>query len=318
MHILSIGYVGFPAADLSAWRRFASLILATDALELRAPGKRAALGVRLDERSARFLITSAGQDDAPFFGFEVADAAALESAARELLQAGFATRPATDEELVFRQVQGMRHFTDPAGYRVELFFGPAQAASAFAPTRPMGGYRTGDMGFGHAVLTAPRLEPLQRLYCDVMGFRLSDYITQPYRRLFLHINGRHHSLALAERDAHGIAHLMVELNDFDDVGRTYDIALREYPDSIYSTLGRHSNDHMVSFYVKTPSGFPLEYGWGGRVVDDATWRAEEVFGPSLWGHDRIGASPDLRQAALKQRDYALEHGLRAPLPARWQ
>ena len=27
-----------------------------------------------------------------------------------------------------------------------------------------------------------------------------------------------------------------------------------------STLGRHSNDQMVSFYMSTPSGFEVEYG----------------------------------------------------------
>ena len=44
------------------------------------------------------------------------------------------------------------------------------------------------------------------------------------------------------------------------------------------TLGRHTNDLMTSFYVRTPSGFEIEYGTGGLVVDDDTW---EVGGAPL-------------------------------------
>ena len=49
-------------------------------------------------------------------------------------------------------------------------------------------------------------------------------------------------------------------------------------------LGRHANDEMVSFYVRTPGGFDIEYGTGGRLVDDATWVCRETTAVSLWGH----------------------------------
>jgi hypothetical protein len=39
-------------------------------------------------------------------------------------------------------------------------------------------------------------------------------------------------------------------------------------------LGKHTNDHMVSFYLRTPSGFNVEYGWGAREMDDATWQVQ--------------------------------------------
>ncbi|MBX3705313.1 MAG: hypothetical protein KF911_01680 [Pseudomonadales bacterium] len=31
-------------------------------------------------------------------------------------------------------------------------------------------------------------------------------------------------------------------------------------------------------------GFDVEYGYGGVEIDDATWRPETYFAPSLWGH----------------------------------
>ena len=82
---------------------------------------------------------------------------------------------------------------------------------------------------------------------------------------------------------------MVELNALDDVGAAYDMALAENG-RVALTLGRHPNDRMVSFYVNTPSGFLLEYGWGGRTVDDATWVVEETPVRSLWGHRRREAA----------------------------
>ena len=64
------------------------------------------------------------------------------------------------------------------------------------------------------------------------------------------------------------------------------------------TLGRHSGDYITSFYTWNPSGFMVEYGWGGQVVDDSTWKPfERKHGPSLWGHDRTWMSPEKREEA---------------------
>ena len=101
---------------------------------------------------------------------------------------------------------------------------------------------------------------------------------------FLGCCPRHHSLALAPMNpAAGIVHLMIEVATLDDVGRALDRCIRRKA-TISSTLGRHANDLMVSFYVRTPGGFDIEYGTGGRVVDDSTWISRESTAVSLWGH----------------------------------
>jgi hypothetical protein len=41
---------------------------------------------------------------------------------------------------------------------------------------------------------------------------------------------------------------------------------------------------MFSFYMRGPSGFEVEYGWGAREVDDAVWQVARYDVPSLWGH----------------------------------
>jgi len=101
---------------------------------------------------------------------------------------------------------------------------------------------------------------------------------------FLGCNPRHHSLALAPMTSPaGIIHLMIEVATLDDVGRAMDrCAMRG--GTISASLGRHANDHMVSFYVQTPGGFDIEYGTDGLVVDDATWVSRQTTAVSLWGH----------------------------------
>jgi hypothetical protein len=40
---------------------------------------------------------------------------------------------------------------------------------------------------------------------------------------------------------------------------------------------------MLSFYARTPSGFEIEYGWGGRVVAENAPLITHELG-SYWGH----------------------------------
>jgi 3,4-dihydroxy-9,10-secoandrosta-1,3,5(10)-triene-9,17-dione 4,5-dioxygenase len=185
-------------------------------------------------------------------------------------------------------------FDDPAGNAMEVFCG---AALEHRPAVSPYGNRfvTGDQGLGHVVLPVTDEESALRFYTRVLGFRLRDSIRMapelfgrppgpPLWMRFLGCNPRHHSLALAPFPAApGIVHLMVEVATLDDVGRAMDrCARRKAP--VSATLGRHANDLMVSFYVRTPGGFDVEYGTGGLRVDDATWVTRETTAISLWGH----------------------------------
>ena len=76
---------------------------------------------------------------------------------------------------------------------------------------------------------------------------------------------------------------MLEVKTLDDVGTALDIVNARQL-RLAMTLGRHTNDLMTSFYVRTPSGFEIEYGTGGLVVDDDTWVVSEHHAQSIWGH----------------------------------
>src|SRR3984885_9932978 len=166
---------------------------------------------------------------------------------------------------------------------------------------------------GHAVFHVKNIDDLLGFYRDVLGFGVSDYIVTPFRAYFLHVNPRHHTVALIETGRQDLHHLMVELYSLDDVGQGYDIALTD-PARIATTLGRHPNDCVTSYYLRLPSGFMLEYGWGGLEVDPTSWQPREVTqGPSLWGHERFWLSPEKQAEAREMRFRMAQLGERQPV-----
>jgi 2,3-dihydroxybiphenyl 1,2-dioxygenase len=309
MAIQGLGYVGFGSADLDDWRQFGTGLVGLQAVERG----NALLAFRMDDRKQRIVIDRSMAEGMRFFGWEVADAAALDALAARLEQhkIDVVAEPQTLADA--RRVRRLISFRDPAGNRLEAFYGPEIDETPFRPGRSISGFRTGPLGLGHAVLTVESIDAMMPFYVDVLGFGLSDYILKPFRAFFFHVNARHHSLALIETGKNGMHHLMVELFSLDDVGQCYDIALNQ-PERVSVTLGRHTNDLMTSFYAKSPSSFMFECGWGGREIDPPTWQPVEMHhGPSLWGHERVWLPPADREVAREMRLHAAASGLRAPV-----
>ena len=309
MPIQALGYAGFGSSALDDWRQFGTGLVGLQAVERG----NSLLAFRMDDRKQRIVIDRSQPEGSRFFGWEVADAAALDSLAARLESKGV---PVTAEPKTLadaRRVGGLISFSDPAGNRLEAFYGAEIDDTPFSPGRSISGFRTGPLGLGHAVLTVENIDAVMPFYVDLLGFALSDFIEKPFRAYFFHVNGRHHSLALIETGKNGMHHLMVELFSLDDVGQAYDIALSEQ-DRVNVTLGRHTNDFMTSFYAKSPSSFMIECGWGGREIDPSTWQPVEMHdGPSLWGHERVWLPEKDRVVAREMRMHAAASGLRAPV-----
>ncbi len=287
MSIRRLGYLGFEVRDLGAW-----LGLATNVLGLiparRGPGGEVAL--RMDEWAQRIVLRPGAADDLAFAGFEIGDATALGRLADRLEAAGVAVSEAPAELAAERRVERLLLAADPNGVPIELFCGPERAREEFRSELAPGGFATGEEGLGHVVVVARDAAATERFYCELLGMRVSDRIETeiapglPLRVTFLHCNPRHHTVAFAAAPLpKRIHHFMIELRSMEDVGATYDRCL-DAGVPIASGLGQHPNDRMFSFYARTPSGFELEVGWGGRKVDDATWQVRTYDRLSIWGH----------------------------------
>ena len=293
MDIRALGYLRLETTRLEEWRRYTLDILGM----AEAPGSTdTTLLLRVDDRAHRLAIQAGDSDRLLAAGWEVANATALAEAAAELEAAGVAVKTADADELAERRVRGLLHLTDPCGNPLELYWGQAQDHTPLAT--PYGNrFVTGDLGLGHVVLPVPDIEAALDFYEKLLGFQLRDSMKLPPQAVptateqrdfhwmhFLSPNRRHHSLGLYPGALPpGIVHFMVELETLDDVGLGLDRA-QAAGIPIASSLGRHTNDRMVSFYAQAPGGFQVEYGWDGLIVDPATWVAKEITADSVWGH----------------------------------
>jgi len=287
----SLGYLRVQATDVEAWRTFATKVLGL--AEGRGPNPDH-LYLRMDELSARIVVERGDQDRLAAIGWELADHAALSVAVDRLKDHDVVVETATPAELAERRVQEMVRFADPFGNVLELFHGATYEARPVVT--PYGTrFVTGTQGLGHAVLPVGADEEALRFYVDVLGFRLRDSMRIAGELVgqeagstvwlrFLGCNPRHHSLALVAMPAPaGCVHVMLEVDRLDDVGRAIERA-RRHATPISATLGRHMNDNMLSFYVRSPGGFDVEYGSDGLQVDDTGWVARESTAVSAWGH----------------------------------
>jgi 2,3-dihydroxybiphenyl 1,2-dioxygenase len=288
--VTQLGYLGIGVSNMGEWREFA-----TDVLGLQESGTGPAGEVyfRLDAYHYRLVLTPTGEDDITLTGWEVKDADALEQVANRLRGLSINVVNGTKEDADARMVLGLVRFNDPDGVPTELYYGPYLDHQPFVSPRVTSGFKASDLGLGHIVRSVDDQESYLRFLTEGLGAKISDYIsmTPSVRLVFTHVNPRHHTVALApyRQAAAGqppmkrINHLMLEVNSLDDVG----FALAQFQRRGIPTgqLGRHTNDHMVSFYGMTPSGFRVEYGTGGRTIDNEdTWEVKHYRAASFWGH----------------------------------
>ena len=287
--IRGLSYFVAQSPDPVAWQRYAEDVLGM----MVTPAPSGGLYVTMDERPFRMLIVPGDEARYVASGWELGNEAAFNAAIATLNQADVSWRQGSAEQCEQRGVQALVHVTDPSGNRHELSWGHRSDCQPFVSPQGVPRFITGDMGLGHTVLPAPNFDATLAFAKDVLGFELSDIFNfrpdpsaPPIRIHFLHCkNSRHHSLALAEYPVpSGCVHVMVEVDNMTEVGRAHDRRLaHEVP--LSATLGQHLNDRMTSFYMKTPSGFDLEYGYGGLLVDWQAHSAFEFTRVSLWGHD---------------------------------
>lgn len=309
MAVCALGYLGVRSDKLADWSGFASHILGMQQIDRGGQN----LAFRMDDRCQRLIVTGEAGDTLAFMGWQVSARDDLQTYAARLEAAGVAVHSATRAEADRRLVTDLISFADPDGNVVELFYGPMIASDPFRPGRPIDGFVTGAYGMGHAVLHVRDAHALMPFYRDLLDFHVSDYGLTPFPLYFFHVNGRHHSFAMVGSGQSGFHHFMVEFQNIDDVGQGYDIAQLD-PERIAYTIGRHTTDYMLSYYAITPSGFFVESGWGGRVIDPAIWQPHETHcGPSFWGHERLYLTEDGgRGRARQMRMEAAAEGLRAP------
>lgn len=298
--VTQLGYVGFGVSDLEAWRDFAGSVLGLQESGVSDDGS---VFLRNDQYHRRIELRPTGEDDVIFAGWEVKDADALSLMADQVRTVGIDVVEGSPEECARRLVMGLIKFNDPDGLAVEVYYGGFVDHRPFVSPRGVQGFNAGGLGFGHLLLSIADPEAYVRFYTQVMGARISDYVMLGaggggMKATFMHVNPRHHSLAIAPRRPaqpdqaapKRMNHFMLEVRNIDDVGAA--LGLFQQRGIPTGALGRHTNDRMISFYGNTPSGFNVEYGFGGRLIEnEESWEVQQHRAISIWGHGMVQPRP---------------------------
>ncbi|MFV2175497.1 VOC family protein [Actinomadura sp. LOL_016] len=288
-NVRALGHVVVDATDLGAWHDFGTELLGLQCAE-RTDER---LLFRMDHYTYRLVVQRSDRDGLAAAGWDVGNAASLDALTRRLADSGYEVSRADAAAATERHVEEFARLRDPDDlYDIELYWGKRNATPRFVS--PIGAtFVAGELGLGHIAQAVSDAEAYRRLYREIFGLRLSDHVDAHGGRAeleFLHCNRRHHSFAFIEvvegvTPPTGIAHLMLEVDDLDTVGRGYDKVLAGAA-PLRSTFGRHTNDEMTSWYVTCPAGFGIEYGVGGLLIDPETWLPTRYDAAHYWGHHR--------------------------------
>jgi len=282
VQVTELGYMGIGVKDLDAWKNFAGAIVG---MEVTDDGEPDRCYLRMDYWHHRVVVHANGSDDLEYLGFRVAGAEEFHEMQRQLSEAGIKFRSGSDDEATERRVLELIKLSDPDGTPIEIFHGPEiQAGKPFHPGRRMHGrFKTGGGGVGHCIVRQLDNDAAFRFYSQ-LGMRGGvEYKLRMGKQVvpltFMHCNERDHTVAFGiGPSSKRINHLMIEVDNLDDVGLTYDLVRRnKLPVAIIP--GKHSNDHMYSFYFRNPSGWNIEYGWGARpATHQSEYYLEDMYG----------------------------------------
>lgn len=291
-YVSKLGYAGVTTPRYEEMRTWGPKVLGC---MLGPDGDDGAVRLKIDDADYRLSFHPGDEYGLAYMGFEVLSHRDLESAVKRLEDAGAKPRYADEATTAARRVQRLVQFEDPFGQPHELFCYQASDYKYWNPPRPHAGFRTGDAGMGHAVFAVPDVRKQVDFYLDALGFLPSDVLTMdaPLGEMwFLRANPRHHSVAFMQLDGLvGLHHVYLESNSVDDVGYSYfDVLGGDACPDLHMNLGRHIADQALSYYVHTPGGFMIEYGWGGVDVDDLERRSPHNIDfrkgkrREMWGH----------------------------------
>ncbi|MBT8769580.1 VOC family protein [Metapseudomonas boanensis] len=309
-----MGYALVESQKLDDWVRFAR-----DALGMDVREEDDTLVCRLDEHARRLVITRGPLEDMAALGYEIEDQDSLEIVLQRLQHKGVAVAAGDASGAALRGVERYWRCTGPKELPIEFYVTPKLTDAPLSMLAS--GYVTGSAGMGHVAITSRRPEAMLGFWQEILNARVSDDIEQRMSGLmldirFLRLNERHHSVAVActrgrrmDPIRTRIQHMNIQCATLEDMTAAYQ-RCRQLGYRIMMGVGQHTNDRELSFYVESPSGFEIEYGWSPIAVDEESWQPMRHQGISTWGHKPLdhNLGDELRQAvrairSLMRREY---------------
>lgn len=175
-------------------------------------------------------------------------------------------------------------FIDPLGTLVEVY-----ADYRFAPTN---GNKSGvsPVKFGHVACRVHDVKKISRFYCDILGFRESDWIGERFS--FLRCGSDHHSINFVNHSQQGLLHIAFELRDRAAVLDGCQ-TLTDHGVPLVFGPTRHVVGHNIAAYHRNPDYIRVEFfAEMDRMRDEELgyfeprpWHEQSPLRPQIWPDD---------------------------------
>jgi catechol 2,3-dioxygenase-like lactoylglutathione lyase family enzyme len=255
------------------------------------------LSVVAKEKSRAVLATKPGHEvivlehgDRPAgvrLAFQVAPGSDLDELSARLSKAGIKCERRSD---VTPGIARAVVFSDPKGTSVEIFadYGFAKEDDNDTGVMPR--------KLGHVAFHTPDVAGTVKFYCDVLGFRVSDWRSDFFA--FLRCSRDHHTINLLQADNANIHHIAFELRDEAEINRACDFLARKNIKLFWGPI-RHLIGHNIAIYHKND-----------RVLHRSGHHARR--GPRLFRAAALAPGPAAAAEGLGRRHPDELLGARAP------
>ena len=187
----------------------------------------------------------------------------------------------TRSECDSRRVRDFIASTDPSGNKIEFLARPYNSGTRFRPGRDIGIDNFSHIGM---FSTDPKRDTV--FWTRVLNARVSDWLGEA---TFLRINTVHHSVVLMPSTRPGIQHINHQVEDIDDVMRSY-YWLKQRGVKIVYGPGRHPISTAMMVYFEGPDGMVFEYSMGVKHIlpeQEASYRPRQFsldgYNADMWG-----------------------------------
>jgi 2,3-dihydroxy-p-cumate/2,3-dihydroxybenzoate 3,4-dioxygenase len=237
-------------------------------------------GVRGDTRD-HTLVYFAGDPRDHTAAFDLNNPDDLDAVGAELEKAGHPAHWGTKDECEQRRVRAFIATRDPTGNKIEFVVRPFHSGTRYYPARD-----AGISHFSHIGLRTSNAARDEAFWTRLCNARVSDWIGEAP---LLRINTIHHSLALFPSTFPGVQHINHQVEDVDDIMRSY-YFLREKGVKIVFGPGRHPSSSAMFLYFEGPDQMVYEYSVGVKTIsaeEEASYRPRQFpFAPEsfcMWG-----------------------------------
>ncbi len=247
------------------------------------------LSVAAREKNRVILATKSGLEaivleqgsmvDAPRLSLQITPGSNPDEVVSNLKKAGIKGERRSD---ITPGIKEAIAFTDPKGTIVEVFseFGFAPRDNNFNGVMPL--------KLGHVAYQCPDVQSIVKFYCDVLGFRVSDWRGDFFA--FLRCSRDHHTVNFLRDPKTAIHHIAFEVRDWTDIKRASDFLAQS---NVHLTWGplRHIIGHNIAIYHKNPDGVVIEfYCEMDQMYDEELgyfeprpWHQDRPQRPKVWG-----------------------------------